>query len=223
MSEEQQFETQALEIQERSGVLAITNQATYDDANEFLRAMKDLKKKAEEHHNPIIKLAHETHKAATAALKKIVEPLSRAEFKVKTLMGGFLDEQERIEAERQRQADLDAKAEQEKEAGERAAQAELEGASKADVVAIKQEAKTPVSAPLVPPVVQQDKGVYRAKTYDVAVVSMKNLFNAVKANKVSIEALLPNLKYLKAQARATEGRVKIPGVKVIVNTGVRVR
>lgn len=223
MSEEQKFENQALQIQERAGVLAITDQTGYDAATEFMRGAKDLRKAAVEHHDPIIKSTHEAHKQARAALNRVVEPLDRAVSKVKLLMGGFLDAQEKAERERQRQAELEAKAAQEKEAGERAAQAELEGADKEDVQAIKDEAKAPVPAPLVEPEIKQDKGVYRAKTYDVEVVSLKSLLNAITKGKVPVDAVTPNLKYLKAQARATEGRMKIPGVKVIIRTGVRVR
>ena len=92
--------------------LMITTDAAYATAAELGKAGAAMMKKIKEHHDPIIAAANKTHKLATAARNKLLNPVKDAVDKLRTACGGWLrkkederrKEQERLQAaERKRQ------------------------------------------------------------------------------------------------------------------------
>ncbi len=79
-----------------------------DDLNrgkEFILAVKALKKKIKDHHAPIIKSAHETHKIAKGKENELINPLDQAERIVRNLCEDFLLLEKRRQREEQRRLD----------------------------------------------------------------------------------------------------------------------
>lgn len=99
--------------------LAVTDQASLNLAGERLAVNKALQKEAGEVFDPLIAKAHDAHKAAIAAKKKVTDPLVEEERLLKGATRGYLDEQQRIAEAAERKA-RDERARIEREAFEEA-------------------------------------------------------------------------------------------------------
>ena len=161
--EQQQIETQAVTVSTEAAALVIRDQATLDQAGQFIaERITPLLQEANAVFDDIIKAAHQAHVKAIAAKKKVTEPLLAAQDTIQRSVRAFLTERERQEAERQRQAQAQAQAERDAEiarlraAEEAEAQAALEererqieqaeasGASSEQIAALTQ---APVTVP----------------------------------------------------------------------------
>ena len=75
--------------------IKIVDEASYSSAGEFLKGIKSLRQKIAESCDPVIKKAHETHKAAVQQKKEHEAPLIEAEGLLKQGIGSYHDEIER--------------------------------------------------------------------------------------------------------------------------------
>lgn len=219
---ETKLERSAVDLPARAKSLVVATAADEERAVELARAIKDLRAEAEAHHRPVIDAAHRAHKAACDALNKIDGPLKTAEVLVKSKIGEYRRSIEAAaEAERQRLlAEERERREQETEAA--IVQAEQEGASVAEVDAIiDQHERMPMVAPTVAPP-PKPKGMAVPKTY-VADVTSKAEFLRWVASRPEMQHLVDvNEGNLTRYAAATKGAVKIPGVTVREQVGVRI-
>jgi hypothetical protein len=104
------LETEALSIPNQARQIAVSNQATLDKAGKMLtEVIKPLRAEAADVFDPIIRQAHEAHKAALAGKARVEKPLIEAEGILKNSIGGYLAEQEHI----RRQEEARLRAEQE--------------------------------------------------------------------------------------------------------------
>jgi len=173
-----------LPAQARSFTVATGEQ--YQRAADFLLVNKAMKKKIEEHHNPIIEAANKTHKLAVAAKKKFTDPIDEAERIIKPKMAAYVDAQEAKRRKEQERLELEARAKAEKEAMKRAKAAEKAG----DAELAAQILDEAVSAPPVVTVestVPQVKGISTAKiwTYRIDnIEKMSRLFLMANDQKI---------------------------------------
>lgn len=113
----QRLETEALSIPNQARQIAVTNQETLDKAGRMLtEVIKPLRAEAADVFDPIIRQAHEAHKAALAGKARVEKPLIEAEGILKTSIGGYLAEQERIRLQEEARLRAEQEARQREEA-----------------------------------------------------------------------------------------------------------
>jgi hypothetical protein len=221
----QQLETKALSLFDQANALRIQDQPTYDQAVEFLKGVKALRNEAESQMRPVVDAAHKAHKAACDALKRIDAPLEQAERAVKQMIAAWSAEQERIRRAAEDRLRLEAQRQAEAEAEQQIEQAEAEGASEAEVLAmIEQAAMLPTPPPLtVAPTYKAAAGVAVRKTWVAEVTSVRNLILFV-AQKPEYEYLLKvDEAKLNQLARMQGAALRIPGVRVVEKQTVAAR
>ena len=217
-----ELESQALTWSEQASAIAVVDQASHDRAAEMLLSVKDLRNKAEEHHRPMIEAAHRTHKATIEALKRIDGPLESAERILKSRIGTFQIEQQRLQAERERLAREEAERLKAAETEREIEAAEAAGASIDEVSAIIEQADMrPAPLPIVPVAFERPKGVSTRLVYSAEVFDMRALCRAIGEGKVSPELVAPNASALNRMAAALKGTMQIPGVRVMESASVR--
>jgi hypothetical protein len=192
--EAQEVATLALSIPDAAKKLSITDDISLGIGNELLLSIKDLRKQIADTFDPIIRKAHEAHKAAVGAKKDAEAPLVQAEGIVKPAISGYM-----AECERKRREEEDR---QRKEAEKRAEELALAAAIEAeDAGASPEEVQAIVEAPVyVPPKFE--------------VTDLRALVKAIAAGQVPIEAVKPNDVVIGAQARSLRTSLRWPGVRV---------
>jgi hypothetical protein len=253
VEESQELEQKALSWSQQANEVKIVDQESYDRAAELLKVIKDLRAKAEEHHRPMIKAAHESHKAACAGLARIDMPLEHAEATVKTKAARFLDAVRQEELRRQREAEAEARRiEQERlarareleAAGAKAREEELEreieareaaGAGEAELAEVIEQHhlmapliplmdEMPAAVPVIAPLVTRNSGAALTYNYEVAVDSLPALVSAAAQNPAAyIQYLQPNEKALGAAARTQKESFRVPGCRLKKAANVRTR
>lgn len=105
-------------IEKQAKSLIVNTEHEYIAVSEYIKAAKMLQKKVSELLDPNIKNLHAAHKAATAQKKDLLQPLINAEKQAGMLVAAYLyrkeqqrkdiekQEQERLEAEAKKNADL---------------------------------------------------------------------------------------------------------------------
>lgn len=120
--QQEQLTTKALTLPEEAKGIVVTDQATLETAGKMLtERIKPLLKEADDVFDPIVKSAHKAHVDALAGKRKVTDPLLEAERILKTSIGAYWTEQERI---RKAEEDRLRREQQEREA-EELRQAEL--------------------------------------------------------------------------------------------------
>jgi len=209
----QETETKALTIIDQAKAVIVTNNESYTLAGELWKNIKQMKEEVDNVFKPIIEAAHKAHKEALLQKAKIYDPLDEAGRKIKSSMSAYDEAQERIRREKE--------IELRKEAMKREEEARLQAAIQAEKAGQKEAAEKILEAPIVEPVVVVSKDipkmsggpVYRT-VWDMEVVDFEALVKAGANKTISINALLPNEVFLRAQARSLKSTMNFPGVKV---------
>jgi len=201
------IEKETRDIVAQAKSIVITNQAQYEGANTFMRAVKGLQKEIHNTFDPIVSKAHETHKEATNKRREHLDPAINAEKVVKNIMIAYDDKMEAIRREEQRKIDAKARVEEERKRKELAARAEKWAAKGNNIKAEElqeQAEEVEVVAPVVAAKVEKPKNVSFRLKYSVDEI--------VDAEKVPREYLEINISALNSIAQATKGLAKIAGV-----------
>ena len=216
------IEKQALTWPETARAIQIVDQESYSKAALLLVDIASLEKEIIDHHKPIKAAAHAAHKAATAAEKCLLDPLTEAKQIVKRAVGTWEDEQERIRREIERKAQEAARRAEEEARLALAVQAEQAGATE-ETIAELVEAPLSMPAPVIPMTFDRTKGVTTSKRWSAQLMNLKQLCRAVAEGAVSTELVQPNMIALNAMARAMKSTMNIPGVRAVAETSVAVR
>lgn len=198
-----QIESEALSLPNKARSLAIVSNETYMQAGEMLLTIKALRKQVDASFDPVIKAAHNAHKAAVAEKKRIEEPLATAEGILKPAMAAWNQKQE--EARRAEEARLQAlaiKAEEDRRLAE-AAVAQAAGDTRA--------AEAALAAPITTPTV-----VLASTTPKLDGVSFtaRWTFQIVDASLIPREFLMPDEKRIGQYVRAMKDAGNIPGIRI---------
>lgn len=190
--------------------LIISNQGDYEVASTVLSEVKNRYKELDTQRKEITKPIDTAKKAVMELFRSPLELLEKAESKIKGLMIGYTNEQERKareeQARLQRLADAEA-AKQKKILDEKIARAEAAGkAEKAELLAQEKENIAPIIAPVVAPQIETPKGVSYRDNWTAEVIDI---------NLIPREYLVVNMQALNAVAKSTKGTLTIPGVKFI--------
>lgn len=190
---------------------------TLDDANkasEYLKKVREIRKRIAEFFRPDIDAAHKLHKSLMAKMNTIDDAPAGLESAYKRLLADWQNrEQARIREEQEKR---DA-------AARRAAQAQaiLEGDSKlakgiaSGAVAV---ASTSVVKPLAKIAGVSSKQLWRAE-----VVDKLALVKAIAAGQFPLDWIDLDMSSLNAVIRSTKGVITIPGVKAIQETSIAAR
>lgn len=208
---EQEIKQEALSVIERSKIVKITDQASYNQATSLLlEQVMPFRKKWKLYWQVVKKPLKEAVDAVQAKFNEADEPLEKAEKAIKAELSRWETEQERIRQELQRKAEKEAREREENERILQATLAEEEGARPEEVEAIVQAPVT-VVAPPVERTYERASGVSSRDNYKCKVNDLKALCKAIGAGKVPVNYVLPNESVLNARARADRETLNIPG------------
>lgn len=194
--------------------LRVTDQASLDAANDFLRRDKACQKEVLGVFGKNKRMAYEAYKAADQTLKRMLEPLEEGERIVKKEIGSYLDEQARIRMEAERKAREEARKAEEDRRLREAVEAEAEGDTEAAEAILNDP--TPITVAVVAPAAPAPKaeGLSTRQVYS---------FEIVEEGLLPREYLIPDTVKIGAVVRALKDRANIPGVQVTVKTVVASR
>jgi len=201
---EVEFEQQALSWPQKAKAITIVNQESYNLAAGLLINIADLEREIIAHHKPIKDAAFAAHKAAVAAEKKLLDPLTEAKGIIKRGIGVWEMEQERIRQEEQRKAAEEARKREEEARIALAIEAEKQGATEETVEEIIQT-PIPMVAPVVAPTFKRAAGVSARQAWK---------WRLVDENKVPREYLIIDEKKINSIVRAMGAKANIPGIEV---------
>jgi hypothetical protein len=212
VSTEQQLREEALTLTQKATLITIVDQETYDIAASTLLDVKTFRSRWKEYWNPVRDSAY---KAYTSILDKINErdkPAEAVERMLKSKIGQWDIEQERIRQEQQRKAQEEFERQQAEERLAEAVMAEQAGVPQEQVEAIL-TAPVTVVAPVIAPTYEKASGISRRENWKARVVDMKALCKAIGAGKVPVEYVCANDSALNARAKADKQTLNIPGVQ----------
>lgn len=225
-------EVRALSV--KAGGIRIIDKADYEAAAQIGRDIKAKKVSIEEFFKPFTQAADQAHKLLVAGKNKALAPLNEAETKLKSSMGAYLQEQERlrrkIEEEQRRIAQEEAnrklKEAQEEEARAKAladhgkAQEAQEAQEKADehlfAAAMADSASRELNVVLDKP---KASGVYQRMVYRITGINPAAVpveFNGAMLRPVDESAVM-------ALIKASKGAIKIPGITYVAFPDVSIR
>lgn len=223
---------------DRARALVVEDQDGYERAAVLLREIKGLRSEIADTFGPIVAKALAAHREALAQRKRHEAPLELAERTIKTLMAGYVREEERKAREEAARLEREAREEEarrqaaEREAEEQTRLAEAEelyAAGKNEEAMAVLDAPMPEPDPLPPPppvVVTpppRAAGISVRETWSAEVTDLVALVRAVADGKAPAAFLRADLPAINGWARATKGSAQVPGVRVRRETGVAAR
>lgn len=187
---------------------------TYATLGELVVSGKQFIKAVEEHHNPIIASAHETHRMACEAKNRLIKPVEAFVRDSERQRGVW----RRAEEERERTARLKA---QEKERT-RAESALVNEAAAAEAAGEPELAEAIINLPVeprpvtVPSAVPKVAGTRRTEVWSAEFHDLLALCRAIADGKAPTTWVLPNQAYGNSQAKHMRSTLSVPGVKAVV-------
>lgn len=199
-------------VVDRASKMTIRTSGDYEDASEFLKAVKSTQKRVADYFGPMKQAAHCAWKKITAKEAEAMEPLANAERSVKALMIEWRVEQDRIRNAEQAklQAEADERARKEREALEAKA-AKMKTESKRDEYLER-------AAVVVAPIVTVESSVPNVKgqsirtTWKARLVSLSAL-TGIPEGDVRLSMVTFDQAAANKLAVATKGAMSVPGVE----------
>lgn len=210
------------EIASQARQIVITNAGQYQAASGELMRIKGVMKRIDEVFDPIVKKAHEAHKAAVAAKKSLTDQFVDAEKSIKRAMIAYDEEQERKAKELQEKLRKEAEAKAAEKKQELIDQADLAielGADDEAEELLNQADSVQVLTPLVSSNTVSVGGIAKKKTWKARVTNPK----LVPAYFGEFEIRKINEGQLNRIAQMTGGAAKIPGVEFYEERGISAR
>ena len=216
------LQSEASGILEQAKVYKISTSAQYQSAGTELTRIKGVRQQVDELFDPIVRKAHEAHKAALASKKKLTDPLDMAERAIKQSMIAYNREEERkareIEARLRAEAEEKARKEQEKLLAKAEKALDKGQEEKAEALLEQAEEVIPV-VPIIAPPVERVAGVATRKTWKARVTDAQKIpayFNGMEIRTIK-QSALDNI------ARMTSGQAEIPGVEFYEDVNISAR
>lgn len=204
---------QELSLVQQAAVVKIVDQATYDEATDFLtRKIIPFRKKWKEYWDPLKKVAKAAHTAVCDKFNEGDEPAEKAEKAVKAEIGRWDAEQERIRQEAQRKAQQEAERQERERRDAEAFFAEQAGVPDEQVQAIVEAPAEVVAAPVALGY-ERTSAVSSRDNWVCEVTDLKKLCAAVAKGTVPLNFVVANQTALNARARADQDTMNVPGCK----------
>jgi len=212
---EKKATTQATTLKAKVDALQVTDQASYDLANQINKEAYDAKKAFHVWFDPIDEASKLQRKTTIAQGKAIDDPFDYIIQTTGTRSAKWMREQQAEAARKQREADdLARKKAEDKqlEEAEMLSSLGMDEAAEAALVAEPVIQRTVVEAPA------KAAGTVLRDYYSAEVTDLKALVKAVAAGEVPLDAIMANMPYLNGKARLEKGSMKVPGVVAVVDT-----
>lgn len=201
------LEERAVSIPSQARRIVVQDAESWRRASEMLAGIKALRREIDETLDPVVKKAHEAHRAAVAAKKKVEGPLVDAE----TYLRGDMARHKR---------EIDEANAQARRAAEQARRSEiiaLEERGDLEAADAVRTAPVPVAeAPATEGV--STRSIWRAEVEDLAL-----LVKAVADGRVPLSVVQVDQKVLGGLARSLRGALDYPGVRVWEDVGIVVK
>lgn len=210
MENQELIEKEASSVVEQAKSVVVTTQEELQKATEFTKNVKQAIKKVEEFFEPMKTQAHATWKGICDKQNEIIKPLKEAEIELKKTMTNFMDklEKERIDRE-------NALRKQQEEDRKKA----LENAStESDINDVIQQ-ETIDNSIVVEAEKPKVEGMSTVKEYKITVLDDSKV--PAYINGICIRDV--NLTAIKKIAQMSNGSLDIPGIKIEVTTGIRIK
>jgi hypothetical protein len=214
------LETRALTLAAEARAWRIVDQQTYETAAERLLGVAALRREIVAHHEPVKRATHLAWQRAIAAERKMLDPVAEAEAVYKSRIAEYTAEERRLEAEAQTKAEAEARLAAEQLRETQLEQAEAQGASGAEIVAMIAE-PLPLVVSQAAPAFQAARGITTATNWRGEVVSLEALVKAIAEHKASSNLVIPNDAAINQLARATRGTLEVPGIRFFSQSTVR--
>ena len=196
-----ELKAESMTILGQAKAIQITNHEQAMAAGDFLKAVKELKKRIEEKLGPVVKASYDAWKKACSYRKEHDDPLDQAEAAVKAKMNTYLAEQERQRRAEEQRRQLEAQKAAEAQAEQDALLMEATGDAEAAEVVRAEPVVAPVVnlAPVEKPAGIATQSVWRYKILDSSLVP--NEYKIIDEKKIG------------AVVRAMKGATNIPGIQ----------
>ena len=213
-----EFKQRTSVLQEQIQALSFTNMEHLSRANELLASVLSLKDEIERYHEPIKRPLKEAHTAACKAEHDDLDPVVALEKKLKQGIAALDLKLRKLEAEAARgrqQAAAEASSAMQQEMIEAARQSGASDEVLASLGAME----------ILVPVVETEsfarpKGYSTRDQFEIEVTDILLLARAVVAGSIQKEVLQANTKLLVAMAKASNGDLQIPGVRITKKVNV---
>ena len=212
------FKQRASVLQEQIESLPFTNVEDLSNANELLTSVLTLKDDIERYHEPIKRPLKEAHAVACKAEHDDLDPVVALEKKLKPGIAVLDVKLRQLEAEAARVRQHAAA-----EAGSVMQQQMIEAARQSGA---SEEVLASLGAmEILVPVVETEsfarpKGYSTRDQFEIEVTDILLLARAVVAGSIQKEVLQANTKLLAAMAKASNGDIRIPGVRITKKVNV---
>lgn len=210
----QEIATTNKSLEVKATSLKIVNQESYEMAADILKAVKAQDKAIHEILDPGIEAANSVHKGLTAQRKGYLDPLATIEKTLKTAMGIYITEQERLRLEEQRK--LIAQ-QQEEERKQRAAQKEKEDLLRE--MGMDEEAQEVSKTEIL---VEEVKLPPKVETAGIGYREVWK-FEVLDKKLIPNEFMTPDEAKIRQYVTAMKSDADIPGVRVYAEKSVVVR
>jgi hypothetical protein len=212
------FKQRTSALQEQIQALSFTNVDDLSRANELLASVLSLKDEIERHHEPIKRPLKDAHAAACKAEHDDLDPVVALEKKLKQGIAALDLKLRKLEAEAarsQQQAAAEASSAMQQQMIEAARQSGASDEVLASLGAME----------ILVPVVDTEsfarpKGYSTRDQFEIEVTDILLLARAVVSGSFQKEVLQANTKLLAAMARASNGDLQIPGVRITKKVNV---
>jgi membrane protein involved in colicin uptake len=212
---EEEIRQEETELEAGLKTLLVTDQAGYEAANELIGRCDAALKKIADHHDPVIKAAHEAHRAALEAKKRLADPVTAIRADASRKMTAWYTAEKARLADERRRAEEEARRQAEEERRRTAAALEKAGMKKAAEAALKQpvEVKAPQAAGPV-----KAEGVSYRTAWKIEVTGLMELVRAIAAGSAPLTYVEANMTSLSQAVRAFRGTQAIPGCRQYEDT-----
>ena len=206
------FQERTSALQQQVTALSFTSVEDLEKANHLLTSVLSLKDDIERYHEPIKRPLKEAHAAACKAEHEDLDPVVVLEKQLKQGIAVLDLKVRQLEAEAAR-----ARGQAAAEAGAAMQQQMIEAARQSGA---SEEVLTSLGAmQVLVPIAEPDsfarpKGYSTRDQFEVEVTDILLLAKAVIAGRVQKEVLQANMKLLAAMAKASNGDLEIPGVRI---------
>ncbi len=230
------IEQESLSVLAEADKLKIRNESEYLAAVAFVKeVIKPMIGKYEGFYDKTIKFMHAEHKRLVAEKNSHVQPLEKARAGIDMMIAHY-STKKKLEAERESARLMAAQRKQleeqiELERAQRAQELMDKGDEDGAVAAMDEEIEIPDS--VLPPAIKvkadipSGTGVSIRQNYNIEVVDVYKLIEAVKKGIAPMNVLAANETFLKAMARQLKDKGRFeeayPGVKCVVTESVGVR
>lgn len=209
----QKLEKEVVGFPDQASRIIVCDDKTLKGANDFVVAIKKMRKEVADTFNPIIEKAHKAHKEALAQKKKYEAPLIEAEKTIKLQIASYMSELERKRREAEEAA---KKAEEERQ---RLEEENLKKAKTLEAAGYYEDAENlkseiPTPAPIDIPSSPKLEGTSISKIVKWRIKD----FSQIPRDYLMIDSA----KITKA-VKASKGEIRIPGIEVYTEDSVRVK